>query len=97
MLDYKDRMENEDLKNMVQETLNIARENNNLLKKMRRSQRWGNISRIVYWLILIGISVGAFYYIQPYLEKAYSLYTEGLSDYTGLKDAGASFFKTQPK
>ncbi len=87
-------MDNEELQKMVQETYDLTKENNDLLKKMRRSQKLAHISRIVYWLILIGISVGAFYYIQPYLQKVYSLYTEGISQYSGFKDASTNLFKT---
>ncbi len=87
-------MDNEELQKMVRETYDLTQQNNVLLKKMRRTQRQAHIWQIVYWIILIGISIGAFYYVQPYLQKVYSLYTEGLSQYNGFKDAGTNLFKT---
>lgn len=33
---------------------------------MKRSARISNILRIFYWVIIIGLSVGAYYFIQPY-------------------------------
>jgi len=34
------------------------------------------IGRSVYWIILIGVSVGAYYYIQPYLEQLITIYAD---------------------
>jgi len=79
-------MENEELKNMVQETLTLARQNNILLKKMRSAQRWAQITRTVYWLVIIALSIGAYYYVQPYFQKVLSLYTQGVSQLDGVKN-----------
>lgn len=60
----------------------LTEENNKLIKKMLRSARLGHVMRILYWLVLIGISIGAFYFIQPYLEQLISVYAglnEGVS------------------
>ncbi len=54
--------------------MTLTEENNRMLKRIRRAAFWTGISRIVYWIILIGISVGAFYYLQPYLEQLFSTY-----------------------
>ncbi len=78
-----------DLRNMVQETLNFARENNNILKKMRRAQRRTFTLHLIYWIIILGISVGAYYFAKPYFDKAMALYTQGAQNFTNFKD----FFK----
>ena len=52
----------------LERTLELSEENNKLLKKINRSIQWGRFVKLVYWLIIIGLSVGAFYYIQPLLE-----------------------------
>lgn len=57
------------------QTSRLVEENNQLLRKMRRAALWGRVSSIAYWIIIIGLSVGAYVYIQPYisqLQKAYS-------------------------
>ena len=51
------------------ELLELTRENNKILHGLRRSQRWNTILNIIYWLIIIGIAIGAFYFLQPYVEK----------------------------
>ncbi len=60
---------------LLQKTHDLAEENNKILRGIRSSNRWSAVFRIFYWIIIVGISVGAFYYIQPYinvLSKAYS-------------------------
>ena len=56
--------ENEDTLHKI---LELAEENNHMLRKMRRSIIWGRIFHGLYWLLIIGATVGAYYYIQPYL------------------------------
>ena len=63
----------------VEEALELARENNKMLHKMRRSQLYSSIWRVVYWVLIIGASVGTYYYLQPYIETMRALY-ENVSD-----------------
>ena len=62
-------------KRLLEENLALAKENNQMLKKVLRSQKRGEIMKIVYWLLIIGIAFGAFYFVQPYLENVISIYT----------------------
>jgi len=55
-------------KRIIRENLELAKENQEMLKKMRRGQFIGNIARIFYWVIIIGASFGAYYFIQPYID-----------------------------
>lgn len=56
------------------QTSRLVEENNKLLRKMRRAALWGRITHMLYWVIIIGISVGAYLYIQPYVEKLQGIY-----------------------
>jgi len=58
-------------KSLLERTYKIAEENNAILKSMRRTARWGIAIRVSYWVIIIGLSFGAFYFIQPYMEILY--------------------------
>jgi hypothetical protein len=60
---------------LIEETLAISKENNKILRSIRRSARLGFIMQICYWLIIVGISVGAYYFIQPYLEQLVDTYS----------------------
>jgi len=53
-------------KALLERTYAIAEENNELLRKIRRSSQISAIVRITYWVIIIFLSFGAYYFIQPY-------------------------------
>ena len=53
-------------KSLLERTYKLAEENNVILRSLRRSSRYALILRIVYWVVIILISFGAFYFIQPY-------------------------------
>ena len=66
-------------KKLLEETFQLVSDNNKILHGIRRSQRIASFMRALYWLIIIGISIGSFYYISPYLDKILGLYNS-LSD-----------------
>lgn len=49
--------------------------NNQLLVKVRRVQRQGQLFKILYWVLIILLAFGAFYYIQPYVNQLLEAYT----------------------
>ncbi|HPS21333.1 MAG TPA: hypothetical protein PLO44_00810 [Candidatus Paceibacterota bacterium] len=75
---------------LIENTYNLVKENNQMLHKIRRSQRIANFTRFLYWLIIIGITVGAFYFVQPYIDQL-----QGLMGNTG--DALDGFKQFLPK
>ena len=66
-----------ELKALLEENLKISQENNVLLKKLRKSARIASITRALYWVVIIGLTVGSFYYLEPYLNKVKSIYDSG--------------------
>ena len=58
----------DELKELVEEAVELSKENNKLLKRMRRDAVVGGILKFVVWLVLI---VGSFYlsakFLEPYL------------------------------
>ena len=71
---------------MLEENLSLSRENNSMLKSIRRTQRWGHIMRVSYWIIIILISLGAYYFIQPYIGSILNVYSGGVSDIHKISD-----------
>ena len=61
-------------KSLLAETYALAKENNDILHGIRRSQRMASFMRAIYWLIIIGITFGSFYLLQPYINKMLDLY-----------------------
>jgi len=61
-------------KKLLENIYSLEYENNKMLRSMKRSMVWGQIMSVVYWLIIIGVSIGAFYFLQPYINKMLNLY-----------------------
>jgi len=66
-------------KRLLEESLVITKENNEMLKKLVRNQKIANMYRIFYWSVIILSSVGAYYFIKPYLSSMSNLYSGGIS------------------
>lgn len=59
---------------MLKKTLELTQENNKMLHSIRRGMFWSRVMRIVYWVVIIGVAVGAYYYIAPYIDSAIGAY-----------------------
>ncbi len=70
-------------KKLLEETFELVKDNNVMLHKIRSAQKWASFMRIVYWLVIIGISIGAFYVLQPYVDKLMKMY----NDISGMKQS----------
>ena len=55
---------------MLERALRLAEENNELLHKLHRAELFRRWVRIAYWAIILIISLGTYYFIQPYIEQA---------------------------
>ncbi|MFA6397255.1 MAG: hypothetical protein WDK96_00195 [Candidatus Paceibacterota bacterium] len=66
-----------EIKALFEENLKVNKENNVILKKMRRSQKRSDYLRLFYWLVIIGITAGAFYFINPFIGKITSILSSG--------------------
>jgi hypothetical protein len=81
----------QEVKQLLEENLKLSKENNVLLLKIRSVQRWAQITRILYWVVIIGVSFGAFYYIQPLLGNLLNVYTGGVGGFNNISDVTKSF------
>ncbi|MDB5238996.1 MAG: hypothetical protein JWO00_331 [Candidatus Parcubacteria bacterium] len=61
-------------KSLLERTYAIAEENNGMLKSIRRTGRLALLARILYWVVILGVSVGAYYFIQPYINQLVGIY-----------------------
>ena len=55
-------------KSLLERTYKLAEENNIILKAMRRSRRISTAVHIFYWVVIIGVSIGSYFAIQPLLN-----------------------------
>jgi len=59
---------------LTKRLVELAEENNKLLRKLHHSLMFGRVFRILYWVIIIGIGFGALYFLQPYIDSVQNLY-----------------------
>ncbi len=56
-------------KSLLERTYKMAEDNNRLLRKIRRSGIYSSVIKTIYWIVIIGVTLGAYYYLQPYLNS----------------------------
>lgn len=59
-----------ELKDLLQKNLEASEKSLSILKKMRRAQVWGGVATFIKWGVIIAVSFGAYYLIEPYLRQA---------------------------
>jgi len=79
-----------ELKQLLEENLRLSKENNVLLLKIRNIQRWAQITKILYWFVIIAAAVGALYFIKPYLGGILNIYSGGVSDINSIQSIGGT-------
>ncbi|MDO8482594.1 MAG: hypothetical protein Q7S86_02125 [bacterium] len=60
---------NPEEKILLERAVSLGEENNKILRSIRRANRLGFVWKIVYWAIIIGVSYGAYVYIQPSIDR----------------------------
>jgi hypothetical protein len=54
-------------RSLLERTYKLVEENNKVLISIRRNARIATAMRIGYWVVILGLSFGAYYFIQPFL------------------------------
>ncbi|MEI7765336.1 MAG: hypothetical protein WCI93_01995 [bacterium] len=63
-------------KKLLEKTYELVKENSEILHKVRSVQKWQAFWSTLRIIILIGVTLGAAYYLQPFLEKAINLFNQ---------------------
>jgi hypothetical protein len=61
-------------KKLLEDTYSLALENNKMLHKVRNVQKWATFWSWLKVFLIIGITFGSFYFLEPYLNKVVDLY-----------------------
>jgi hypothetical protein len=77
----------QDDKNLLEKTYELSKENNHILKGIRSSNRRSSFIRILYWILIIGASIAAYYFIQPYIDTMVKAYQSVQSSLNSVKTA----------
>jgi len=83
-------MANNELKNLVKENLELTKENNEILKKIRRGAIWGRVFRVLYWIVILGAMFGAYYILQPFMDKLIEAYNNLMGGVENVQNIGNS-------
>jgi len=73
---------------MLEQTLSLETENNKLLKKIRGAQKRAATLRLIYWILIIGATLSAYFALKPYMEAVTNMYSQGsenIKAFTGVK------------
>lgn len=63
-------MADEELKQLMRENLEVSQESLKILKKINRARIMSGIYTFLKWVFIILASIGAYYYIEPYINIA---------------------------
>ena len=63
-----------ELREDVDRIQEMLEENTRMTRSLLNSYRLSSAISIIKWVIIIGFTLGAFYFIQPYLENILKLY-----------------------
>ena len=64
----------EEMKELLEENLEVAQENNKLLKRMYRNSIIALVAKVLIWLIILGVPL---FFLAPYLKPFFSFVTTG--------------------
>jgi hypothetical protein len=82
-------------KDLLEKTYEMAKENNHILKGIRSSNRLSSFIRVLYWVIIIGVSIATYYFVQPYVNPLIKTYQNIQNDLSGVKSVLNSIPKTK--
>jgi len=80
----------EELRRLLNENLEVSKETLKITKKMNRARVWGSVFSFLKWVVIIGVSVGSFYYIEPMLQKTLETLTGAMDEINQVKKVGES-------
>jgi len=59
---------------LLERLTKLAEENNKILIKVQKHARWATFFTVVKWTLFIGLTIGSYFAVQPYLGQAVETY-----------------------
>lgn len=66
----------QDLQKKIKETREIVERNHEMIEDIKRTIFWRRVMRIIYWFVIIGVAIGAFYFLQPYVDRVVDAFNQ---------------------
>ena len=76
----------EDTRKLLEETAELTRENNVMLKKLRSSQKNARMLKGIYWVVVIALTYMAYAYAKPYFDQTKAFYSAAEQQLQSFKD-----------
>jgi hypothetical protein len=76
---------------MLRELLRTSRENNKMLKELARAQRRARFFSILKTVITIGLLLGAYYLVAPFLDNLINAYSGLTEQFHKFQEIGNNF------
>lgn len=73
---------------MLSRILEVAEENNMYLRRIYRAQWWRAAWTIFYWTVIILMTFGAYYVVQPYLDVIVEGFAKTKAQVQGVQAVG---------
>ena len=64
----------------------LVEDNHRMIKSMHRSMQIGRLFSVIYWVAIIAIGFGAYYYVQPFIEPFISTGKNALKNIKDVQD-----------
>lgn len=68
-------LDNKTDREILEELYVLVREDHRNIQKLRNRIRWQNIFGVIKWFIWIGVAVGLYTYLQPFVENIGETYS----------------------
>ena len=65
-----------EIKRLLESNAALLKENNELLRKLRRQALWGAVFKTLWVIILLGLPLYLYYALQPQIDSLRSIYQE---------------------
>ena len=80
--------DDEELKQLLRASLETSQESLDILKGLRSKARWSSFFLFIKWTAIIGLSLGAYYWIQPFLEKSLGMMDQAIGTMEQVRQTG---------
>lgn len=63
-----------ELSEKIEKLTALAEENHHMIKNLYQRARMATVFIFIKWFIIIGLTIGSFYFIQPFINTLVSIY-----------------------
>ncbi|MDH5442495.1 MAG: hypothetical protein OEX08_02770 [Candidatus Nomurabacteria bacterium] len=79
-----------EFKKVMNQHLKLARENNEILRAMRRQNRFSKVAKFLKYIIILSLAFGIWYYLKPVFDQARQSYNDVSDSLGSIKNTGDS-------